>query len=54
MGLLSCINTVPIPIPEALHSTSKALVKFGNDKNIIIIKEQYFSSIRNLNPFNTK
>jgi len=29
MGLLSCTKTTPIPIPDASHSTSKALVKYG-------------------------
>jgi len=32
MGLLSCINTAPIPIPDASYSTSKALVKSGKAK----------------------
>jgi hypothetical protein len=32
MGLLSCINTAPIPIPDASHSTSKALLKSDKAK----------------------
>jgi len=32
MGLISCINTTPIPIPEVSHSTSKAFVKSGKAK----------------------
>jgi hypothetical protein len=30
MGRLSYIKTTPIPIPEASHSISKALLKLGN------------------------
>jgi hypothetical protein len=32
MGLLSYINTTPITIFEALHSTSKAFIKSGKAK----------------------
>jgi hypothetical protein len=32
MGLLSCINTALIPIPDASHSTLKDLIKSGKAK----------------------
>jgi hypothetical protein len=31
MGCFYCIKTAPIPIPEASHSISKALLKLGKD-----------------------
>ena len=33
MGHFSCIRIAPIPIPEASHSISKALLKLGNESN---------------------